>query len=90
MYKNKSLINLCTQKTCFLGCPVGTFGGNCLGTCNCIEGTCDPKDGQCTCNPGYSGRLCNESKSIVFKAMHPNSFAHINMNIMNNYRLIYI
>ncbi|CAC5357943.1 Cell death abnormality protein 1 [Mytilus coruscus] len=42
-------------------CPKGFKENTVRKDARCVEGKCDPKDGKCTCSPGYSGRLCNEN-----------------------------
>ncbi|CAH1242088.1 MEGF11 [Branchiostoma lanceolatum] len=40
-------------------CPQGRFGPNCLYECLCEHGECSPSDGQCTCEAGWKGLLCD-------------------------------
>ncbi|XP_019629966.1 PREDICTED: platelet endothelial aggregation receptor 1-like isoform X2 [Branchiostoma belcheri] len=40
-------------------CREGRFGPNCLYECLCEHGKCSPSDGQCTCNAGWKGLLCD-------------------------------
>ncbi|XP_060074057.1 protein draper-like [Ylistrum balloti] len=42
-------------------CKHGTFGWLCERKCNCpSNSTCYPKDGQCSCLPGLTGKNCDE------------------------------
>jgi sugar lactone lactonase YvrE len=43
------------------GCPKGTYdvAKGCNKKCKCQYGDCDPKDGSCTCHPGYGGKYCD-------------------------------
>lgn len=49
---------------CRLACPEGLYGEDCRQPCHCVHGhngqNCDPVDGQCECQEGWTGRDCNE------------------------------
>ena len=49
---------------CFIACPGGYFGDNCLFACSCKNNaTCDRVTGHCNCTePGWSGSFCDKSK----------------------------
>ena len=50
--------------SCNKQCPAGWYGDQCKQQCQCEnEATCDSVDGSCDCVPGYTGRLCQNSKS---------------------------
>lgn len=41
------------------GCEGGRWGPNCAEECQCEHGGhCDPVTGDCECNPGYRGSMC--------------------------------
>lgn len=42
-------------------CPVGSFGQDCNGTCDCSPGArCFPANGACLCEHGFTGHRCTE------------------------------
>lgn len=42
-------------------CPVGSFGQDCNGTCDCAPGAhCFPANGACLCEHGFTGHRCAE------------------------------
>lgn len=45
----------------FSVCKMWTFGNSCDLNCTCDtlkSKYCDPRDGSCTCNPGWNGTNC--------------------------------
>ena len=39
-------------------CPPGKWGEDCGNECPCLNGAqCDPLSGDCTCTPGWHGKL---------------------------------
>ena len=46
-----------------IGCDSNHFGFQCAQLCGCQNNAkCDPVTGFCTCQPGWSGQFCTESK----------------------------
>jgi len=44
-------------------CPSDRYGTQCLQQCQCENGgTCNPQTGECSCTPGWIGRLCEQRK----------------------------
>lgn len=43
-----------------LACQAGSYGENCLLTCDCSGAPCDPITGQCICPDGKMGHSCQE------------------------------
>ena len=42
----------------FSACPPGKWGEDCGNECPCLNGAqCDPLSGDCTCTPGWHGKL---------------------------------
>lgn len=42
-------------------CPSGKWGKSCEMDCMCQNGaTCDPFDGKCLCNRGWTGKYCSQ------------------------------
>ena len=49
---------------CATECSSGKYGDDCSGTCSCQNGAdCDHVTGQCTCTPGYQGKLCGNGEA---------------------------
>lgn len=49
------------------GCPKGKYGKSCLKNCTCENGaTCNQKNGKCACPPGFTGKSCEKSRSLMF------------------------
>ena len=49
--------------SCEEKCPQGTYGLNCSEACHCGNGgQCHHTDGTCTCQPGFTGQLCDQGK----------------------------
>ena len=46
--------------SCSLPCPTGTYGADCMQSCQCAHGSCHHVTGECLCEPGYSGEVCNQ------------------------------
>ena len=47
----------------FCACELNRYGRNCANACNCsARGTCDPRDGSCSCFRGYKGENCEKRK----------------------------
>ena len=45
------------------GCPEDRYGVQCLNLCACEnQAVCSPANGQCTCTPGWTGKLCENRK----------------------------
>ncbi|CAB1336827.1 unnamed protein product, partial [Coregonus sp. 'balchen'] len=43
-------------------CPLGSYGANCKLRCDCHNnGTCGRVTGECRCDPGYYGHLCEHA-----------------------------
>ena len=40
-------------------CKNGLYGENCASRCECVHGICNPNNGQCVCNTGWSGDKCD-------------------------------
>ena len=48
---------------CENSCELNRYGRNCANACNCsARGTCDPRDGSCSCFRGYKGENCEKRK----------------------------
>ena len=58
----KSWVSSLAWPFVFSGCPPGRFGVNCDGVCTCVHGSCDFMTGACTCQSGFVGANCNQSK----------------------------
>ena len=44
-------------------CEAGRFGSDCVGTCACVNGTCDEGvsgTGSCACDAGFAGSACDQ------------------------------
>lgn len=42
-------------------CPQGSWGPDCIHTCNCHNGAqCSATDGECDCGPGWTGLYCTQ------------------------------
>lgn len=53
-------------------CPEGWWGDNCLKQCSCVHGACSPFTGECICQTGWEGSLCEKDlNSCVPGACHP-------------------
>lgn len=53
--------------SCLLACPKGKYGKSCLKTCTCENGgTCNPKNGKCSCSTGFIGKSCEKSKKSAW------------------------
>ena len=49
-----------------IGCGPTHFGINCVQLCGCKNGAiCDGATGDCQCQPGWFGTLCDQSKSLL-------------------------
>jgi len=45
-------------------CESSHYGYQCAQLCNCQnQGICNPVDGSCHCQPGWSGQFCDQSKT---------------------------
>ncbi len=46
---------------CEIECPLGRYGTNCEGKCECLNGAnCDTETGKCICLNGWSGPKCEK------------------------------
>lgn len=52
-------------------CPQGSWGPDCIHTCNCHNGAqCSATDGDCGCSPGWTGRYCTQRMSRAHVRAH--------------------
>ncbi|XP_064459433.1 multiple epidermal growth factor-like domains protein 10 isoform X1 [Ornithodoros turicata] len=62
---------LCKGRDCVKGLPLkecdkNKYGPSCDSDCQCIRGACNPVNGKCTCDLGYTGPLCDKSELAVW------------------------
>ena len=52
----------------FSVCLDGSFGDDCSASCeDCVNGECSENRDRCQCSPGWTGIICNMSKSSLYK-----------------------
>lgn len=64
-HDNMSVFSSALFSWCFPVCSPGFFGHRCSQACpHCVhsKGPCHHVTGQCDCQPGFKGALCNEGK----------------------------
>lgn len=60
-----------TGPTCDRPCPQGFFGRNCSESCRCTEhGSCNPVDGVCQCDPGWTEGLSLSLNILFLHLLH--------------------
>lgn len=60
------LVTVCLAKSLSLVCPQGLYGINCSEQCACPKSAiCDPRTGECICQPGRHGPQCNQGNRLV-------------------------
>ncbi|PVD35911.1 hypothetical protein C0Q70_02880 [Pomacea canaliculata] len=60
-------------------CAAGTFGNNCTLNCTCVTNNtvnCSNVDGNCTCNIGWTGRICEQDIDECTQSPPPSCVAN--------------
>jgi len=73
-----------------LACPAGTWGTNCTNVCECTKhGKCQPDDGSCLCESGWTGPLCHHRTRPIRSALLPCTCARANRQaLFSNFALV--
>ena len=57
--------------SCSKSCPPGKWGEDCGNECPCLNGAqCDPLSGDCTCTPGWHGKILNSKKDLDVTSLY--------------------